>query len=170
MKTDSPLARAECVERQAMPDGPVYRSPTGARVEVKRRVLNRMLAVAGNGAVSDEGGGILIGRRVLDSADMVVDEVTLPFPTDRRSRFSFLRRRQGHQQALDAAWRASGEVATYLGEWHTHPAPIPEPSPQDLKNWRDLTRQHGTRLIFLIVSTAGAIGCWGDEGVWEEER
>jgi integrative and conjugative element protein (TIGR02256 family) len=153
-----------------MPDGLVFHSPTGARVEVKRRVVNRMLAVARNGAVSDEGGGILIGRRVLDSADMVIDKVTLPFPTDLRSRFGFLRRRQGHQQALDAAWRNSGEVATYLGEWHTHPSPTAEPSSQDLQNWRVLTKEHGARLVFLIVSTIGAIGCWGDEGKWEEER
>jgi hypothetical protein len=38
-----------------------------------------------------EAGGMLFGRLLNDCDDIIVDEVTLPFSSDRRSRFSFFR-------------------------------------------------------------------------------
>jgi len=95
---------------------------------------------------------------------------TQPFPTDERSRFKFVRLPEGHQQVLDLAWSESGGAVSYLGEWHTHPSPTAVPSPKDRRNWRRLARRffHG-RLIFLILGTDGAIGCWSEGVPWRLE-
>lgn len=109
-----------------------------------------------------EAGGILLGRRIAFADDIVIDRVTEPASTDRRSRFRFVRARRPAQAIVDAAWHESGGSVNYLGDWHTHPEPIPSPSCIDLYNWRRLvrkTRFEGDCLIFLIAGTQ-SLGLW----------
>lgn len=101
-----------------------------------------------------EAGGVMLGRHILDSSDVVVDEVTVPMSGDQRSRTSFFRGRVNHQQAIDEAWRQSGGTCTYLGEWHTHPEAIPNPSWVDLREWQRKLHEDvyaGAGLFFVIV-------------------
>jgi len=144
----------------------VFRSPDEERAEIKGRVLARLLAHTQEDSTAPEAGGILMGRRILDSGDVVVDMVTEPFPTDQRGRFKFVRFPEGHQQALDQEWSESGGAVSYLGEWHTHPAPTSVPSAKDCRNWRQLEHSSLQRLIFLILGTDCALGCWSDGVQW----
>ena len=103
-----------------------------------------------------ESGGVLVGRRLLDCTDVAIDAVTRPQSTDSRSRFTFFRRRSGHQEAVDEAWARSGGSSLYLGEWHTHPEPSPEASGVDLLGWTKKTSSNetgGEALFFIIVGT-----------------
>lgn len=101
-----------------------------------------------------EAGGVLMGRHILGTRDVVVDAVTEPMRGDRRSRFSFHRSQGPHQRALDNAWRSSDGTCVYLGEWHTHPEPCPTPSAIDLKDWYTRLQRDkvdSESLFFLIV-------------------
>lgn len=148
----------------------VFTAPNGPRVEIKSFVAEELRRNAQRDSGSIENGGILIGRRILDSHDTVVDQVTSACPTDVQSACSFVRNPIGHQAQLDRAWRQSGGVATYLGEWHTHPTSNVEPSPIDRRNWRKLARHAAGPLVFLIVGTE-TIGCWGPDGFrWTMEE
>lgn len=103
-----------------------------------------------------------MGRWILNCQDVVVDAVTRPLEGDRRSRTSFFRRRNTHQEALNRAWKASQETSNYLGEWHTHPEPIPSPSIVDRANWALLLMRPGVEppaLFFAIVGQR-EIGVW----------
>src|SRR5215510_10913306 len=80
---------------------------------------------------ASEAGGILLGRHLRDGSAIIVDEVTTPMRGDRRSRTRFHRGRRQHQAMIDQAWHTSSGTCTYLGEWHTHPEPIPTPSVVD---------------------------------------
>jgi integrative and conjugative element protein (TIGR02256 family) len=146
----------------------VFQAPSGERLEVKPSALAELRRGIQVGRSAPEGGGILVGRRILDSADLVVDCVTSAFPTDARSRHSFTRNPTGHQGILDRVWAESGGVATYLGEWHTHPSAGVSPSAVDWLNWRRLQRRSNAPLVFLIVGTE-LIGCWGRHGRWRQE-
>ncbi len=112
-----------------------------------------------------EAGGVLLGRHLLGTSDVIVDCVTDPMGGDRRSRFRFFRARKPHQEAVDQAWRRSGGTCVYLGEWHTHPEPHPSPSHIDWKNWQLKLRHNkfGSPLFFVIVGTATT-------SVWEGFR
>jgi integrative and conjugative element protein (TIGR02256 family) len=102
-----------------------------------------------------EAGGILLGRHILGTNDIIVDSVTEPMAGDWRSRSKFLRAREHHQEAIDRAWRESNGTCTYLGEWHTHPEMYPKPSSPDRLDWlrRLLVDQFTEPIFFVIVGT-----------------
>lgn len=101
-----------------------------------------------------EAGGLLLGRRLLNGLDLVVDLVTVPMPGDERTRFGFYRAAESHQRAIDEAWTASGGTCCFLGDWHTHAEPDPTPSAVDIDNWRAMLRENielGEACFFVIV-------------------
>jgi integrative and conjugative element protein (TIGR02256 family) len=102
-----------------------------------------------------EAGGVLIGRHIRGSTDIVVDEVTTPMPQDRRTRFRFFRSRKSHQSRVDEVWARSARTGTYLGEWHTHPERDPCPSSIDTAEWKRKLRgdTYSGVLFFVIVGT-----------------
>ena len=102
---------------------------------------------------TDEAGGILLGR-ILDGGVMVVDTVTGPGGGDRATRFGFRRSKRRAQRAVDRSWHESAGYTNYLGEWHTHPEDVPNPSHVDLGNWSKIlvrTQCEQDSLLFLIV-------------------
>ena len=101
-----------------------------------------------------EAGGILLGRLILDSEDVVIDEATKPAPEDRRSRFYFWRSNEPALRRVAEAWKTSGGTQVYLGDWHTHPEDVPQPSCVDRQNWERLlnkSRYEQDFLLFVIV-------------------
>lgn len=102
-----------------------------------------------------EAGGVLLGRHLLDGSAIIVDAVTTPLPGDRRARTRFYRAQRRHQAVIDEAWRTSNGTCTYLGEWHTHPEPIPMPSAIDWADWKRRlhTDRYAEPLFFVIIGT-----------------
>ena len=99
--------------------------------------------------------GLLIGR-VLHNGSVVVDEISEPGPTDKRSRFGCTLEDPSHQQMADKLHSDSGGCVGILGHWHTHPEPIPTPSSIDLNDWRRRLQNdvyNDNRLLFVIVGT-----------------
>lgn len=142
-----------------------FARPGGGRFSLGPVALVAMIRHAQDDAEKPEAGGVLLGRHILDSQDIVVDRVTTPQQGDRQGRFLFFRAQHRHQQLIDAAWRESHGTRTYLGEWHTHPELVPQPSVIDRVNWRRklLVDCFSAPIFFLIVGT-------GDVGVWEGRR
>ena len=100
-----------------------------------------------------EAGGLLIGRHLLESENLVVDQITEPSWWDKRFR-TFFYRSSSHNKILYEAWSESDKTQTLIGLWHTHPEPVPIPSTVDWNDWRrtighgDFT---GESLFFLII-------------------
>lgn len=112
-----------------------------------------------------EAGGVMLGRHILNSGDIIVDKITIPMKADRQQRYHFYRSRKSHQTLIDIAWRESNGTCTYLGEWHTHPEVTPFPSYVDILNWHRklLTDYFSKALFFVIVGTI-------EIKVWEGQR
>lgn len=109
-----------------------------------------------------EAGGVLLGRYILESSDVVVDQITEPTLSDLRSRFGFTRNTEGHQELVSQAWHESEGTCHYLGEWHTHPELKPMPSRVDVTNWKRLLscyRADSDPLYFVIVGMT-TIAVW----------
>ena len=133
---------------------PIFTKSDGGKLEISNHAISQMLAYVQERKCKPEAGGVLIGRYIRNSLDIIIDEVTVPMKGDRRQRFRFWRARKRHQQVLDQFWVKSGGTSNYLGEWHTHPEDIPTPSNTDIKNWKRHLKQDifsGDALFFIIL-------------------
>lgn len=113
-----------------------------------------------------EAGGILLGRLISSSTNVVIDRVTPPSLHDRRSRFAFFRARRPAQAAVDQAWNESGQVINYLGEWHTHPEDHPSPSCIDKRDWNRIVSKAQFEQDALFFAIIGRVST----RVWEVSK
>lgn len=133
----------------------VYRVTPKQRLIIVEHALKQMQAFAQHRSEDQEAGGVLLGRHLLDSRDVVVDEVSTPQSSDRRSRYSFFRSSK-HEQLARQRWLEESSTSAYLGLWHTHPEPDPMPSRVDQIDWLKAMAcdtYDGDRLFFPIVGT-----------------
>lgn len=115
----------------------------------------QMLSFAQRRWYQPEAGGVLLGRHLLESNHLVVDEVTVPQRSDRRSRFGFFRS-ASHNKVAQEKWADSAGTLAYLGLWHTHPERVPNPSQVDCEDWEKAVAHHafvGDKLFFPIIGT-----------------
>ena len=69
----------------------IYRVTPSQRLIIVEHALRQMQAFTQRRWWHSEAGGVLLGRHLLDSLDVVVDEVSTPQNEDRRRRNSFFR-------------------------------------------------------------------------------
>jgi integrative and conjugative element protein (TIGR02256 family) len=96
-------------------------------------------AIAEYAAAASDGletGGILLGADEGLSAPIVVRHCGGPGPAAVRRR-NFFRRDLAYATAL-AAGAAASDGSAWIGEWHTHPLDMPEPSGRDLLTYQAL--------------------------------
>lgn len=135
-------------------DGLTFRNGQGHGFKLAAAVVQQLRSYAQVESGSREAGGVLLGRYLLDTNDVVVDLITTPTRSDKRLRFGYFRAREGHQELVDQAWRESKGACHYLGEWHTHPEACPVPSGIDRVNWKRILshyRADADPLYFVIV-------------------
>ena len=100
-----------------------------------------------------ETGGILIGRYSSCLRKVYINEFG-DAPKDSKSGFCwFVRGVKGVGEYLKKKWQQSEEY--YLGEWHYHPANVPEPSLQDRTQLRKISadkRFNCKEPILIIIS------------------
>lgn len=133
----------------------VYQVTPRQRLIIVQSAVEQMLSFAQHHWWQLEAGGVLLGRHLLDSHDLVVDEVTTPKSGDRRSRFGFFRSKR-HEALAQARWAQQAGTGAYLGLWHTHPEEDPTPSGVDRQDWAQAVSNDGfdgDRLFFPIVGT-----------------
>ncbi|SER99787.1 Mov34/MPN/PAD-1 family protein [Halopseudomonas bauzanensis] len=133
----------------------VYRVTPTQQLIIVEHALLKMQAFTQRRWWHCEAGGVLLGRHLLDSQDVVVDEVSTPQSSDRRSRFSFFRS-STHECIARQRWLEQGSTSAYLGLWHTHPELDPTPSIIDRRDWEQAVSGdtfEGDRLFFPIIGT-----------------
>jgi len=138
-----------------------FQRADGTRFQIGVDALRIMRQYIQDESDKPEAGGVLLGRHLSTSDDVIVDLVTSPMEGDLQERYRFFRSRRRHQQALDSAWQESGGTCTYLGEWHTHPERTPNPSFTDRIGWqRKLWLDRFTDPIFFVIVGIADICVW----------
>lgn len=134
----------------------------GVDLRFSQTSLISMRRYVQRGGRSLEAGGVLLGRILIGTNDVVVDEVTVPGPHDRRSRFGFVRAERPAQEAVNLAWTRSAGELNYLGEWHTHPEDDPTPSRHDYSDWQRLvaTQRYEQESLFFVIVGRQWIRAW----------
>jgi integrative and conjugative element protein (TIGR02256 family) len=99
-----------------------------------------------------EAGGQLFARVRGDL--ILVDGATGPRWRDRRTRHTYEPHRPSEQREIDAHHRRD---LHFVGDWHTHAEPTPQPSPTDLLSMSEAFRRSRHSLnafLMVIVGTA----------------
>ena len=111
-----------------------------------------------------ETGGILIGR--IESNIAIVEKATGPGPNAIRKAKHFERDIEFAQAELNAA---TANCSVYLGEWHSHLVPVPEPSCRDTLSMTGIAEadNYGTRCPVMMIcgydakkATVGELRAW----------
>lgn len=132
-----------------------FQLPGNVQLTITRAVLQAMADHAQRDRKAAEAGGILIGHEPTATRCLIIDRMTPPQPSDRRSRCRYTRDPVAHQALLESEWAASGGRRTYLGEWHTHPEADPAPSWLDRRSNRRVMREADYDVPFLIFAIVG---------------
>jgi integrative and conjugative element protein (TIGR02256 family) len=99
-----------------------------------------------------EAGGQLFATFVED--EIRIEVATGPRPTDNRGRMHFIPDRRAEQREIKLMYAKGFH---YVGDWHTHPDPVPIPSNRDLQSISEcMKRSHHdlSAFIMIIVGTA----------------
>lgn len=131
-------------------------------IKLGEAVIEKIRSFEQHGKDDTEAGGVLLGRFVVESKDIIVDTVSVPMSGDKRTRYSFHRGAKMHQRVIDEEWKRTNGTCHYLGEWHTHPEQYPDPSGKDISNWKThLNRDiFSSRYLYFIIVGTREIGMW----------
>ena len=113
-------------------------------------VLRLMAAHRQLGRSKPESGGQLFGR--VHNQHVEVLDATGPRRRDARTRFSFRPDRAAERREIQRMHR---QGLSYLGDWHTHPEQLPQPSLMDLRSIAETACQSRYTLGPLILIVVG---------------
>ncbi len=149
------------IRERLIQDQLTFVRPGSGRFQIGSDSLEKLMFFAQHKPYEAEAGGVLLGRHILETNDIVVDKVTTPMQDDFRRRSFFFRSRRLHQKITDQAWEESGGTCTYLGEWHTHSEPLPTPSIIDKLNWyRKMMVDEFSNFIFFVIVGTESVCVW----------
>lgn len=127
-----------------------YICKDGKRLYISTELNQELCSFRQITSESVESAGLLIGC-YLQNGDVLVDKITIPKPSDIRTRTSFRLDAKLHQIEVDSAYEESDHLLGYIGTWHTHPQAKPVPSNIDKTDWREHEIENPDRPLFFIV-------------------
>ena len=142
----------------------IYRFQIGdttMTVEFSDPVLAHFRKHAQNSDRSPEAGGQLFAQITGDGNHWLVSCATGPRPSDQRSRFFFKPDRRTEQREIHAEFELGNH---YVGDWHTHPEPSPQPSASDTRSMAEIVQKSTHQLpgfLMVIIGTHTP-----PEGIW----
>lgn len=139
-----------------------FELPDNGILQINGEVLKELCTFKQIEQKSTEAGGVLLGRKLQNSNNLVIDEITTPSSKDIRKRFYFKRDKHIHQKVIDERWISSNNTENYIGEWHTHAEDNPTPSNVDINDWKRRIKEDQLFLDFLVSIIVGRkqIGVW----------
>ncbi len=139
--------------------------PGGPAIVLTEAVVETMLRHRQVGPKDKEAGGQLFAR--FEGKDTIIVEATEPKISDNRKRYWFEPNKWLQRQEIKAKHKC-GEH--FVGDWHTHPQPIPSPSSDDLHSIAECYRESRHELkafLMVIVGTTeppeGILVCMVDK-------
>ena len=111
------------------------------KIKISKSVLDQIYQYRQTGRLSSESGGVLIGRQIISTGNLIIDHCTVPMPLDVCKRTRYLRKDPKHIEFFTTLRQRENNIYAYVGEWHTHPELIPSYSSMDLRNWQGLAKR-----------------------------
>ena len=135
----------------------IFETPSlGLTVEITQGVIDHLNRYRQLNDKDKEAGGQLFACLYAGNDLWVIEKSTGPQRRDFRSRFGFSPNRKMEQKDIDAAF---ARRLHFVGDWHTHPEPLPTPSIQDNKAMSDMfdRSKHQLKGFILVIVGNGQI-------------
>ncbi|MEQ8534751.1 MAG: Mov34/MPN/PAD-1 family protein [Imperialibacter sp.] len=100
-----------------------------------------------------ETGGVLLGYKKKDF--IVITKAIGPGPNAVHEDFYFRADKHYIDMRIDIEYANSGGEIVYLGEWHTHPEVVPNPSEVDLNSLKEIADSSGSLSLLLVLGAVG---------------
>ena len=104
-----------------------------------------------------ETGGVVLGYETADADASVITHLIGSGPKATRSRSEFVPDGRWQEREIARIYRESNRRATYLGDWHSHPAGVAAPSRKDQRTAATIaahSEARAPRPLMLIVAKA----------------
>lgn len=151
----------------------IFKMTNGGHLKIDAHCIRTMRPYIQDESDMPEAGGVLLGRFIRQSKNIVIDKVSVPMSGDKRTRMTFKRLSPMHQQFIDKEWKQSKGTCNYLGEWHTHPEEDPRPSGVDTQDWKRKlkTDTFSSRFLYFIIAGTQQVRIWeGDRRTCKIEQ
>lgn len=151
----------------------VFELSNGGKIKMTKHLLKTIEPFVQKESHLNEAGGVLLGRFIKNSKDIIIDKVTVPMKGDKQTRCTFKRLSTLHQIVVEEEWSLSKGTCNYLGEWHTHPETDPEPSGVDIRDWKRKlkTDLFSSRYLYFIIAGTEKLSLWeGDRRTLEIKK
>lgn len=119
--------------------------------KLKNEIIPSLIQLSHN---DKERGGILIGEIYPDSNTIAIIEIYESMKA-KASKYSIEIDNVEMQFIIDKVHQNSSGLRNYLGDWHTHPEPIPHPSSIDNRTFKDRVRKSKLNKNFLLNMIIG---------------
>lgn len=123
------------------------------KIKISKSVLDQIYQYRQTSRLSSESGGVLIGRQIISTGNLIIDHCTFPMPLDVCKRTRYLRKDPNHIEFFTTLRQRENNIYAYVGEWHTHPELIPSYSSMDLRNWKRIGKESSMSHFHLIAGT-----------------
>lgn len=133
-------------------------------VWVARSALRSMLSEA-DGAYPLETGGVLLGYWTRPATEVVVTNSVGPGPLAMHAELGFSPDTPYQATEIERVYLDSGQLHTYLGDWHTHPDSVPRLSSTDRRTLKRIAGYGPARAPSPIMAVL-AFGAPWDLTVW----
>lgn len=140
------------------------------QVWISQQVLKAIIVEADE-HYPHESGGVLIGYFSADDPTRcVITDASGPGPHAKHGRYEFLPDARYQAEYIAELYKGSGNIHTYVGDWHTHPDGALMLSGKDKKTMSVIARTPGARLAHpLMAILAGRPAQW-ELGLWQCKR
>lgn len=121
----------------------------------------------------DETGGVLLGYRAAEDNSLIqIMFATGPGPLAIHEPSRFEPDSKWQEAEIDQLYQRSGRIATYLGDWHSHPRGSTQPSKLDRSTVRRMARHSPARVPRpLMLILAGSPDRWAPAAhTWKRWR
>jgi len=117
---------------------------------IKQSVFQTMEREVRKTAKKVETGGIIMGYYTVKD-EIVVTHCSGPGPNAKQKKHSIVFDSVHSQDYVNKVYSATGGNSTYIGDWHSHTAPILSPSLTDKRELTNITKRKTSRLPFPLM-------------------
>lgn len=133
--------------------------PNGKVVDILSNVLDSMEDWVQDSNSKFEAGGYIVGYQHSETGNITLEDISTPYPLDKRSYTSFVICDSRHSVFLA---KKELEKSYYMGVWHTHPQNRPVPSLIDWSDWNETLNidQTACEYAFFIIVGNKELRVW----------